>query len=60
MRKYVQYMTYIVKNRLKGPRKMAKHFTSTASYMQGINKLSLKFKKKKVILPCVYMVYYKM
>jgi len=39
MRKYVKYMTYAVKNRFKGPRKMATSFTSTASYMHGINKL---------------------
>jgi len=38
-RKYVQYMTYTVKNRLKGPRKMATSFTSTASYMHILFKI---------------------
>jgi len=57
MRKYVQYMIYTVKNRLKGTRKVATSFTSTASYMHGTNRLCLK--QKKVLLPCVYMVYYK-
>jgi hypothetical protein len=46
MRKYVQYMTYTVKNRLKGPRKMATSFNSTASNMHGINTLCFKIKKK--------------